>query len=246
MLELDHYNENSTYSKLDSEHYQAVDNHILKKDQHDSDSVDSHNSGAEVEVHHSHGSSHHSENDGDGCSDLESRSAESDDTITREGLQVKSTPQIEILQDWLFSEEVPFFNKNEYIKQAISKNDQLEIFFRIICSPLKYPLEAKAKKKYGKLTQNLHPDLKHTRPLDEEWVYSPEKHNIYYLRARRMMIIFLFKPNINTLMSVNKNFVDVFYSVLNEEIWEFPKARANMDWIFKLIQYFLLIDISGS
>ena len=47
-------------------------------------------------------------------------------------------------------------------------------------------------------------------------------------------------------MAANKNFVDVFYSVLNEEVWTNSKSKANMDLVFKMIQYFILIDISGS
>jgi hypothetical protein len=96
------------------------------------------------------------------------------------------------------------------------------------------------------MTQHLHPDYKLSEPTEHGWHYNPEKHNVYYLRARRMMIIFLFKPNINTLISANKKFVDVFYKVLQEEIWESPKARANMDYVFKMIQYFLLCDIAAS
>lgn len=61
-----------------------------------------------------------------------------------------------------------------------------------------------------------------------------------------MMIVFFFKPNINTLMQANKKFVDVFYKVLQEEVWESSKARANMDYVFKIIQYFMLCDIAAS
>jgi hypothetical protein len=246
MMELDHYDANTSYSMLESEHYIAVDNHIRKKDHNCSESALSQNSQVEIVREDSIASNRDSLEDHTGLSGVESRSIESEDSILKEGLRVKPTLQLEVLQDWLFSEEVPFFNKNEYIKQWIAKNEELEMFFRIVLSPLKYPLDPKAKKKYGKLTQNLHPDFKHSRPIDHDWSYNPEKHNVYYLRARRMMIIFLFKPNINCLMSVNKNFVDVFYSVLNEEVWKYPKSRANMDWVFKLMQYFLLIDIAGS
>jgi hypothetical protein len=246
MMELDHYDANTSFGMLESEHFMAVNNHIRKKDHNSSESALSQNSQVEIVREDSIASNRDSLEDHTGISEMESRSIESQDSIVKEGLRVKLTPQLEILQDWLFSEEVPFFNKNEYVKQFIAKNEELEMFFRIVLSPLKYPLDPKAKKKYGKLTQHLHPDFKHSRPIDRDWSYKPEKHNVYYLRARRMMIIFLFKPNINCLMSVNKNFVDVFYSVLDEEVWKYPKSRANMDWVFKLMQYFLLIDIAGS
>lgn len=88
--------------------------------------------------------------------------------------------QMDMIQDWLFSEEVPFFNKNEYIKQWISQDYDLEIFFRMILSPFKYTLHQKAISKYKKLTQNLNLEFKMTNPVNWGFNYQPDKHNTFY------------------------------------------------------------------
>lgn len=56
----------------------------------------------------------------------------------------------------------------------------------------------------------------------------------------------LFKPNITFLISTNKDWLDIFYDVMQDEIWDNRSCRANMDYVLKLVQYFMLIDITGS
>ena len=68
--------------------------------------------------------------------------------------------QSDVIHDWLFSEEVPFFNKNDYIKGMLSINDELEILFRFILSPFKFRLHTRARLKYKKFVQNLGPEFK--------------------------------------------------------------------------------------
>lgn len=60
------------------------------------------------------------------------------------------------------------------------------------------------------------------------------------------MIIFLFKPNMNTLMLVSKNYIEIFYRIVVEDIFESVSTKANMDWVFKLMQYFMLCDMPMS
>lgn len=240
------YEDNQHYGKLNSEFMNSFNIKINKKYSKSIEEIDDHdselaNQQKESEISAQDDVSRSSKDSGTDNGDTHEIEDSHHDEQTASWHQ-----QLDILNDWLFSEEVPFFNKNEFVKGWISRPEDLELLFKIILAPMKYPLHAKAKKKYSKLTQNLNIELKATYPVNSHFVYNPEKHNGYYLRARRMMIIFLFKPNINTLMAANKNFVDVFYKTLQEEVWDNSKTKVNMDWVFKLIQYFLLIDISGS
>lgn len=154
--------------------------------------------------------------------------------------------KLDMIHDWLFSEEVPYFNKNHYIKGYICNNDDLSIFFGFIQNPFKYVLHSKVLQKYIKICNNLNLEFKKTNPVNKKFQYRPEKHNSYYLRARRMMIVFLFKPNINTLMVQNRKCVDIFYKCLYEEVWSNERCKCNMDLVFKLIQFFLLCDLRNS
>lgn len=157
--------------------------------------------------------------------------------------------QSDIIHEWMFSEEIPYFSKSDYMRGIITENDSLEIIFKIIISPFSVHLHDMAKQKYRRLLHNLAVDLKQNYPLENDrdrFYYDSHKHNPYYLRARRTLIVFLFKPNITLLMSLNEQYLDVFFKVLYDDVWDNPNCKCNMDYLFKMIQYFQLIDVGRS
>lgn len=46
----------------------------------------------------------------------------------------------------------------------------------------------------------------------------------------------------SVLINLNKNYIDVFYQTVMEEVFENPKSKANMDWVCKIMQYFLMYN----
>lgn len=112
--------------------------------------------------------------------------------------------QSDLIHDWIFSEEIPYFSKSEYMRGMLVENESLEVIYRLIVSPFKLHLHDNAKSKYRRLLHNLAIDLKQNYPLKNErerFYYDSYRHNPYYLRSRRALIIFLFKPNISLLMT---------------------------------------------
>jgi hypothetical protein len=245
MKECAKYELNGCYTGLSSKWLEMIDKEIRRTKHGDNSLMMDGNSAAELdEEKESQRSSidFSQENDlsGDQLGILDESYFEGDDKEI-------TLSQSDVIHDWLFSEEVPFFNKNDYIKGMLSINDELETLYRFILSPFKCRLHTKARQKYKKFVQNLGPEFKQTWPNNiGSFFYDPTKHNGYYLRARRVMITLLFKPNITTLSQANTEFVDVFYKCLQEEVWDNPRSKANMDWVCKIIQYFLMIDIAGS
>ena len=135
------------------------------------------------------------------------------------------------------------------MRGMLVENESLEVIYRLIVSPFKLHLHDNAKNKYRRLLHNLAVDLKQNYPLKNErerFYYDSYRHNPYYLRSRRALIIFLFKPNISLLMTQNQTWLDVFFKVLYDDVWDNPNCKCNMDYQFKMIQYFLLIDVGGS
>lgn len=66
-------------------------------------------------------------------------------TFFESNLKEISFNQSEVIHEWLFSEEIPNFNKNEYIKAMLANNEELETIFRLILAPFKIRLHPKAK-----------------------------------------------------------------------------------------------------
>lgn len=243
MAELDLYDK-TKYGKVQSEYLDLINNE-LRKDSEEDDDYDR-ITDEEMSNLPSANEDYHDGDFKEGVSDSDFKSNDLDNDDLMAEPQVKMSSQLESIHEWLFAEDVPHFTKNEFIKNLIKKDNDLEVFFNFIVSPQHYPLDVKSKKKYYKLNRNQYPDFKKTLPLETDWSYVPERHNPYYLRARRMMYVFLFKPNINSLMSFNTNFVDIFYKLVTKEVFLNPYSKANLDWVFKLMQYFLLCDIGGS
>lgn len=248
-----YYNKSQYYKEINSTSYKTIEKDVIGIDnnrQHEAEY-------SQGSINHDHegslfSSGPNSNHDGESQSDKDSETGYIDYEYSVDDQEPgceathAGNVQIDIIHEWLFSEEVPFFNKNDYVKQWITCDEDLEIFFRIILSPFRYKLHPKAIAKYKKLTQNLNLDFKQTYPANLGFVYRPDKHNTYYQRSRRMMIIFLFKPNISTLMRANSRFVDVFYKVFKVDVLDNEKTRVNMEWCLKLIQYFILTDVSSS
>lgn len=97
---------------------------------------------------------------------------------------------MDLIHEWLFSEDVPHFNKSDVLKNIISNDTDFKILFKLMLQPFSFKLHLKAIMKYRKMTNNLKIELKATLPRNESFMYRPDKHNPFYLRARRMMIIF--------------------------------------------------------
>lgn len=154
--------------------------------------------------------------------------------------------QMDIIHEWLFSEEVPFISHSDYMTKLLGLDYGVSILFTLILSPFKYILHSRVKNKYRTLKGKLVVDLKCSEPKDHRIVYTPERHNPYYLRSRRAMLVILFKPNSSVMFANNQNIVDIFYRCLKEQVWANKKARANMDLVYKIMQYFLLFDHQAS
>ena len=151
---------------------------------------------------------------------------------------------IEDIQYWLFSDEIPNFAKNERTGSWIKSDQTLSMIYKFICDPLKYPLYSKIIKKIAESPEpHLDLQFKKTSPIKyPNFVYNPEKHNWFYYRAKRMMNALFFRPNIKTIATLNSGYIDIFYKVLEEDVWLNPKNKANMEWVFRLMQYFQIID----
>ena len=119
----------------------------------------------------------------------------------------------------------------------------LETFFEFILAPFKTNPQEKAMKKFGKVSKNLKVELR--RNVNQKltkFVYVPEQHNPFYLRAQKMMFVFLFRKNYLALKNMNPFHIDIFFKVYREEILNRDICRTDMCHVMYMIQYFLTAD----
>lgn len=148
-----------------------------------------------------------------------------------------------LVQDWLFSESLPMIESSNLIKGFLESSKDCEILFKFILSPFKTIISEKGKRKFLKATAKLPISLRKTVvPVAPAFIYLPEKHNPYYLRAQKMLLMVLLRPNYKQIKAYAPAHVDVFYKVLDEEVLSNDKTRADMHHVLKLIQFFLITE----
>lgn len=110
MSELDNYDKGN-YPQLNSEFYVRV-NKEIRKPQNESD-----DEGSEMESEAASimNTEENENKESEDLLDMTKSSFEVESCIA-DGLQVKMTYNVELILEWLFSEEVPNFNKNEYVR----------------------------------------------------------------------------------------------------------------------------------
>jgi hypothetical protein len=254
MSECTYYEFNEFFCCFQSEHFASIDKEIRFKPLNNSfsvipkmaDMVDDEQGSDAASISESQingGGSHEHEHS---YSCLSDHGSTDDVSVLDEGAISDKDNTMNLIHEWLFSEDVPHFNKSDVLKNVISNDEDFKILFKLMMTPFSFKLHIKAVAKYRRMNNNLKIELKTSLPRNETFAYRPDKHNPFYLRARRVMIIFFFKPNLTTIIQFNKNFVDIFYDILFHDVLENGHSKSNMDWIFKIMQYFLIYDIDNS
>jgi len=139
---------------------------------------------------------------------------------------------------------VPSFGDSEGIRRLIDNEKDLEIFFEFILSPFKIQPQDKALKKFGKSSKPLGIEMRRNGnpKLLHKISYNPEQQNPYYLRAQKMLFVFLFRKNYLALKNINPYHIDCFYKVYHQEVICKDNCRADMGHALYLLQYFLAVD----
>lgn len=139
---------------------------------------------------------------------------------------------------------MPSFGDSEGIRRLIDNEKDLEIFFEFILSPFKIQPQEKAIKKFGKTSKPLGVELRRNGnpKLLHKVSYNPDQQNPYYLRAQKMLFVFLFRKNYLALKNLNPFHIDCFYRVYLAEVMNKENCRADMCHALYLVQYFLSVD----
>jgi hypothetical protein len=117
-------------------------------------------------------------------SDQESYSdTDTDSNMDMEVDDGQITDKIAIIQEWLFSDPLPNFSRNDLIIEYLTDDVSLEYFFKFIVCPFKSMIHHVGKKKYMKHTHRLKVNLKKTIRERNMFIYTPKKHNVYYFRS---------------------------------------------------------------
>ena len=115
-----------------------------------------------------------------------------------------------IIQDWLFSENVPYFSSNELIKTwALFEFDQ-RVFFKMITCPIDIPMHRQGVLKYEKNKGRLNIKHKLTFKGKVPFKYNPDKHNVYYFRSRKMLYTLMLQSNTAHLQAGCPHFIKIF------------------------------------
>ena len=93
------------------------------------------------------------------------------------------TDKIAIIQEWLFSDPLPNFSRNDTIVEYLTNDVSLDYFFKFIVCPFKSMIHHLGKRKYQKHNQRLKVNLKKTIRERNMFIYTPKQHNVYYFRS---------------------------------------------------------------
>lgn len=124
----------------------------------------------------------------------------------------------------------------------VESDRDLEIFYYFVLNPFSIPPTERTKRKFGKFSGMLKIEAKRTYVSNNKFIYVPERHNLSFIRAHKMLHVFLKRRNLKTISRVNPYFIDVFYKVANEQVFENERCRVDMAQVFTLMQYFLTLD----
>lgn len=132
------------------------------------------------------------------------------------------------------------------ILSYIESDRDLEVFYFFIMKPFAIPVIDRARRKLGNFTGVLKVEQKKTCLTNSKFVYIPEKHNMSLVRAQKMIYVFLKRSNIKVISQANPFYIDVFYKVANEQVFENERCRADMAHVFQMMQYFMALDPAAS
>lgn len=154
---------------------------------------------------------------------------------------------VNFIQDWVCAEGIRLFENDEKVAARLENDRFLGVFFRFVLSPFKILPNSRAKKRFGKF-DGIRLDIhdKKTTLGNSKVIYVPDRHNIYYLRAEKTMLLFFLRTNYKTLLKRNPRHVEVFYKTVVEEVLNNDKARLDMLHLVQMIQYFLLHNVTES
>lgn len=154
---------------------------------------------------------------------------------------------VNFIQDWVCAEGIRLFENDEKVALRLENDKFLSVLFKFILSPFKILPNSRAKKRFNKF-ESIRLEIydKKTTLGNAKVIYIPEKHNIYYLRAEKTMLLFFLRSNYKTLLKRNPRHVDVFYRTVAEEVLNNDKARLDMLHLVQMMQYFLLHNVGDS
>lgn len=134
------------------------------------------------------------------------------------------------------------FEENHQVLSYADSEIDLEIFYYFILNPFTIPPSERAKKKLGKATGSIKIEPKRTYVSNSKFIYVPERHNIQFLRAQKMLYAFMRRKNLTALKIGNPYFIDIFYKVASSEVFDNERCRVDMNHVLMMMQYFLVID----
>lgn len=147
-----------------------------------------------------------------------------------------------IIQNWLITEHTPMFESNDQIKAYLSSDKDLEIFYQLILNPFKIVPSDKVKRRLSKSTAPIHIEQRRTFVTNVKFNYVPSKHNLYFLRGQKMLLVLMLRKNLKTLQDLNPFFMDIFFGLVDREVFQNERSRADMVQILTVVQYFLNVD----
>ena len=147
-----------------------------------------------------------------------------------------------IIQSWLLGEGIPSLEDNQQVLSYAGSEHDLEIFFYFILNPFCVPPSDRAKRRFGRSQKTIKIEPKRTYLSNSKFIYVPEKHNIQFMRAQKMLYVFMLRKNLFILRRHNQYFIDIFYKVAADEVFENERCRVDMTQVLSLVQYFLVAD----
>ena len=149
--------------------------------------------------------------------------------------------------DSVQSEGFVLLEKDEKVLQKLEKEDHVAILYEFILAPDKIPVNSRAKRRFAKY-DTMQIDIKKKRQYMPKYMhlvqkianYVAEKHNVYYFRAEKALMLLLLRSNYKTLKRVCPRHIDIFYEVLTREVLVTTTSKVDMAHVLKLIQYFIL------
>lgn len=125
------------------------------------------------------------------------------------------------------AENVPAFTSNELVKTWTIFDSDLKVFYKLICSPFELPMHRIGLERYSKFAKPLNVKLKLTHKGRAPFNYNPAKHNVFYFRAKKMLLTLMLKHNTVHLQNTNPHFMNVFCRLRFTEMRSSPKMCSK-------------------
>lgn len=147
----------------------------------------------------------------------------------------------------LIIEGFVLLEKDERVLNKLDKDYHVQILFEFIVAPDKIPPNSRAKKRFAKF-DNLKLDIKKKKQYEQKYMhlvqkmsnYVSEKHNVYYFRAEKAMMLLMLRSNYKALKRVCPRHIDIFYETLTKEVLVTAVSKVDMTHVLRMIQYFIL------